>query len=200
MNLYYNKKNIEAGLDEAGRGCLFGRVYVGCVIWNNTDENEYTFNIKDSKKLSAHKREELYDYIINNCLDYSICYADENEIDNTNINISVINTMHKCINNLLIEPDLLLVDGTYFKSYKNISYINIIDGDNKYISIAAGSILAKVAHDRYILELCYKNPTLDLNYNLTSNKGYGSSKHIEGIKKNGISIYHRKTFGICKEY
>ena len=112
----------------------------------------------------------------------------------------VIKCMHKCIDNLNIEPDFLLVDGNNFISYKNIPYKTIIDGDNKFISIAAGSILAKVAHDRYIVELCYKDPLLDEKYNLLSNKGYGTSNHIEGIKKNGITSMHRKTFGICSNY
>ena len=200
MQKYYNKDLLEAGMDEAGRGCLFGRVYVGCVIWNNEDENEITNQIKDSKKLKPSKREELFDYIISNCIDYSIQYAEASEIDNTNISNEVIKCMHKCIENLNIEPDFLLVDGNNFISYKNIPYKTVIDGDNKFISIAAGSILAKVAHDRYILDLCYKDPLLDEKYNLLSNKGYGTSNHIEGIKKNGITSMHRKTFGICSNY
>lgn len=200
MQKYYNKDLLEAGMDEAGRGCLFGRVYVGCVIWNNEDENEITNQIKDSKKLKPSKREELFDYIISNCVDYSIQYAEASEIDNTNISNEVIKCMHKCIDNLNIKPDFLLVDGNNFISYKNIPYKTVIDGDNKFISIAAGSILAKVAHDRYIVDLCYKDPLLDEKYNLLSNKGYGTSNHIEGIKKNGITPMHRKTFGICSNY
>ena len=200
MQKYYNQDLLEAGMDEAGRGCLFGRVYVGCVIWNNEDDNEITNQIKDSKKLKPSKREELFDYIISNCVDYSIQYAEASEIDNTNISKEVIKCMHKCIDNLDIEPEFLLVDGNNFISYKNIPYKTIIDGDNKYISIAAGSILAKVAHDRYIIDLCYKNPLLDERYNLISNKGYGTSNHIDGIKKNGITSMHRKTFGICSNY
>ena len=100
MQKYYNKDYLEAGMDEAGRGCLFGRVYVGCVIWNNEDDNEITNQIKDSKKLKPSKREELFDYIISNCIDYSIQYSDANEIDNTNISKEVIKCMHKCIDNL----------------------------------------------------------------------------------------------------
>jgi len=203
MQKYYVKNKIEAGIDECARGCLFGRTYAACVIWderfNNLDPKKIKY-IKDSKKLSAKRREEMYELIIANCADYSIQYGTEEAIDINNISNTIFDCMHRCIDNLKIKPDLLLVDGLYFKEYNGIDHITIINGDNTYYSIAAGSILAKVSHDRYIKELCNKHPELEDNYSLLSNKGYGTVKHIEGIKKNGITKYHRKTYGICKDY
>jgi ribonuclease HII len=200
MQMYYDETKIEAGLDEAGRGSLCSIVVAACVILPKKLEGDMVKYIKDSKQLSKKKREQMYDYIIENAIDYSIQYKNEEYIDKNNILVSVMDCMHEAINNLKVKPELLLVDGSYFTKYKGIEHINVISGDAKFHSIASSSILAKVAHDRYIKQLCLEEPYLDERYGLLSNMGYGTNKHMEGIKKYGISKYHRKTFGICKDY
>jgi ribonuclease HII len=204
LKLYKEKERLEVGIDEAGRGSLIGRVYVGAVILpNDLEESEYV-EIKDSKKLSKKKREELSEYIKELAIDYSICYADNNEIDKKNILQATLETMHKTIHNLNVEPDYLLIDGNQFIPILNnkmeyIPYTCIKQGDNKYVSIAAASILAKVAHDDHIRNICEDNSDL-LKYDLMNNMGYGTKKHIDAIDNFGISKLHRKTFGICKKY
>ena len=208
MQNYYKGNEIEVGLDEVARGCLIGRVYTCAVIWNpefEPDEDNLYLNIKDSKKLSKRKREEIEQFIKDNVLDYHISYLDEKEIDKLNILQATMKSMHNSLNGLSINFDNILVDGKYFKPYMNqegdfISHQCFEKGDSKFYSIACASILAKVEHDRYIKQLCEEYPELDEKYDLLSNMGYGTKKHIEGIKKYGISLFHRKTFGICKEY
>tara|TARA_Y100000591_G_C21785943_1_gene673789 strand:+ start:257 stop:874 length:618 start_codon:yes stop_codon:yes gene_type:complete len=196
-----SKKNIiEVGLDEVARGCMFGRVYTAAVIWPEDFEEDPNYIIKDSKKLTKKKREELYDYIINTALDWNINYMEHYEIDKLNILQATMKSMHINLDNLLIDVDHILVDGTNFNQYSNIPYTCIPKGDNKYYSIAAASILAKVAHDRYIEELCKNEPELHEKYDLLNNMGYGTKNHMDNIKKYGISEYHRKSFGICKNY
>ena len=196
-----SKKNIiEVGLDEVARGCMFGRVYTAAVIWPEDFEEDPNYIIKDSKKLTKKKREELYDYIINTALDWNINYMEHQEIDKLNILQATMKSMHINLDNLLIDVDHILVDGTNFNQYSNIPYTCIPKGDNKYYSIAAASILAKVEHDRYIEELCKNEPELHEKYDLLNNMGYGTKNHMDNIKKYGISKYHRKSFGICKNY
>ncbi len=206
MQLFYDPDNLEAGIDEVARGCLLGRVYTAAVIWNKDNDPEFDHPImKDSKKLSKLKRQELSEYIKNLSLDYHISYVNENKIDEINILNATYESMHKSIEGLNIEIDNILVDGNKFKPYitpkgKLIPHQCIVDGDTKYYSIACASILAKVAHDDYIIELCKQYPELNEKYDLLSNMGYGTKKHIEGIKKYGLSNFHRKSFGICKQY
>ena len=182
------------GIDEAGRGTLCGPVVASVVIWDDT----YTNNlIKDSKKLSYKKRLEAYDYILDNCIDYGIGIIDNKRIDEINILQATMEAMHEAIDNLNLECSELLIDGTYFKSYKNIPYKTIIKGDTLYSQISAASILAKVTHDKLIQKEVLKYPQLN-NYNLLNNMGYATKKHIEGINKYGISHYHRKSFNLKK--
>lgn len=203
MKPYYLENTLEVGLDEAGRGPLFGRVYIGAVIIPPDDTFKQSF-IRDSKKLSERKRLIAYDFIKENAIDYTSFYYDEKVIDDRNIYKATYEGMHEALNKLLVRPDHILVDGTYFPIYSIdnmvIPYTCVEGGDNKYLSIAAASIIAKVERDKYIKELCNANPDLDEKYSLLSNKGYGTSKHIEGIKTHGITDWHRKTFGICKNY
>ncbi len=208
---------IELGIDEAGRGPMFGRVYAGAVVLPKDD----TFNhslMKDSKKFHSKKKiEEVAEYIKQNAIAWAVAYEDEDTIDEINILQATQQAMHKCIVNILkqLNPSnytniLLLVDGNYFKPLtvinktknkpETLRYHLIEGGDNKYTSIAAASILAKVARDTYIYDLCSQNPELVENYGIDSNKGYGSKKHMDGIKMHGITKWHRKTFGICKDY
>jgi len=217
----YNNSNImEIGIDEAGRGPMFGRVYCAAVILPNNEEFKYEL-LKDSKKFTSEKKiNEVADYIKTNALYWSVSYEDEKMIDSINIRQATLCAMHKAIgdiikqNNSLTNLNInecyyLLVDGNDFKAYtyyceitniiKQINHILIEGGDNKFCSIAAASILAKVERDRYIREMCINFPKLNIYYGLLTNKGYGTSKHMEGIKKYGISKWHRTTYGCCKE-
>jgi len=212
---FYTNNKIEIGVDEVGRGPLFGRVYVAAVI---LPKNDFDYHkLKDSKRFSSKKKiKEVSDYIKEKSIIWSIQYEDENVIDSVNILQATQQAMHKCIKDIMKnikeknEDILLLIDGNYFKplyqynkeldKIEEVSHVCIEKGDNTYCSIAAASILAKVARDEYISELCNEYPDLIEKYNIQSNKGYGSSIHLDGIKKYGITSWHRKTFGICKNY
>lgn len=197
-----DSNRLEAGLDEAGRGCLFGRVYTAAVILPPDLVEEKGLIIKDSKKVSKKKRAKLRKFIEENAIDFSVAYSESYEIDEDNILKTTMNTMHKAIDGLKIKPEFLLVDGNYFIPYndgkKNINHRCIIDGDNSFKAIAAASILAKEYRDEYIEKLCNEN-RIYMKYDLHHNKGYGTRTHIEAIKKYGITAEHRRTFGICKE-
>lgn len=198
MLSFLEENRIEAGMDEAGRGPLIGRVYVAVVIWppNLTSEvDERCKYIIDSKKLSKKRREEIVDFIKEKASAYVIEYAEPEEIDEKNILNAVIDGWHKAIGKLEIKPEHLLVDGNRFKDYEEIPHTCVKGGDNKYMSIAAASILAKVAHDQHILELVEQNPDLT-KYGIETNMGYGTKKHMEAIKEYGISQFHRKSFTI----
>jgi ribonuclease HII len=201
LKTYYNEEYLESGVDEAGRGPMFGRVYTAAVIIPQ-DETFCQPFIKDSKKLSEKKRNIAFEFIKENAVDYSVTWKDENEIDNENIYNATYNSMHKSLDNLQVIPEYILVDGSDFQIYTQnceiIPHKCVVKGDDKYASIAAASILAKVSRDNYINEMCDKYPKLDEYYDLRKNKGYGTKKHMEGIKHYGISPWHRKSFGICK--
>lgn len=208
---------IEIGVDEAGRGPMFGRVYAGVAVLPKDDSFNH-FEMKDSKKFHSKKKiEQVADYIKNNAIAWAVEYEDESVIDNINILQATQSAMHKGIKNVLSQLTntnhdkvLLLIDGNYFKplmllnkdktKLDPIKYHMIEGGDNKYSSIAAASILAKVERDKYIDDLCDENPELIERYGINTNKGYGSKKHMDGIKQYGITKWHRRTFGICKEY
>jgi ribonuclease HII len=215
----YNTSNsniMEIGIDEAGRGPMFGRVYSAAVILPNNEEFKYEL-LKDSKKFTSEKKiNEVADYIKTNALFWTVSYEDEKTIDAINIRQATLCAMHKAISELIKQNNTisnecyyLLVDGNDFKAYtyycdttniiKQINHILVEGGDNKFCSIAAASILAKVERDKYIKEMCINFPKLNIYYGLSTNKGYGTSKHMEGIKKYGISKWHRATYGCCKE-
>ena len=201
----FNENLIEVGIDEAGRVCLFGPVSIASVSLTNL-EDPLVKDIKDSKKLSDKKKNILYDFIINNS-NYSIQLIDEEIIDKENILQATLKGMHLCLDeiNSKIDIDMILVDGNHFHDYfslkqdKFLKHECIINGDNRYINIAAASILAKVTRDRYIIELCEKNEELK-KYDLQNNKGYGTKKHMDAIKEFGIINGHRKTFKPCSNY
>jgi ribonuclease HII len=214
LNKFYNENSdfLEIGIDEAGRGPLFGRVYTGAVILPKDVDFEFD-KMKDSKKFSSIKKiNEVADYIKENALAWNVSYNDENVIDNINIRQSVLNSMHNSIKNIITDTEnneyLLLVDGNDFKPYMRfkeneyfpVNHTCIEGGDNKYCAIAAASILAKTERDKYINELCEENPELIDRYGIDKNKGYGTKKHLDGIKNYGITKWHRKTYGICKDY
>ena len=196
----YNS-NMEVGLDEAGRGPLIGRVYAGAVIWPSDTICDM---IKDSKKLSIIKREKSLNWIKENIVYWGVGFADENEIDSINIlnatklamDRAIINLQSKDTSNLLNITNLI-IDGTGWENkFSNYTVNSIVKGDSKYYSIAAASIIAKQYHDKYISELVLSDPSLDIKYNLLKNMGYGTKKHIDGIKQHGMSQYHRKSFNI----
>ena len=202
LKSYLYKDTLEVGLDEAGRGPLFGRVYVAAVILPPDDSFDHSL-IMDSKKLTEKNRLIAFDYIKENAIDWVVHYKEAEYIDKHNIFAANYHAMHEALDKLLVKPDHILVDGNYFKHYMHsdgdyISHTTIVKGDQQYTSIAAASILAKVSRDNYILELCDKYPQLDEYYNMRSNKGYGAKKHMEGIKKYGITKWHRKSYGLCK--
>jgi ribonuclease HII len=217
---------FEIGVDEVGRGPLFGRVYTAAVILPKDDSFNCSM-VKDSKKFHSKKKiEEASNYIKENALAWYISFEDEKKIDEINILQATQLSMHNSIlevrkqfNKNLKEEGKeenkdysysLLIDGNYFKpiTYLNkkngriesIPHVTVEGGDNKYASIAAASILAKVERDNYIHELCKESPTLSEHYGINSNKGYGAKRHLDGIKEHGITIWHRRSFGICKNY
>lgn len=199
MLKYKNKNNIECGVDECGRGSLFGRIYSAAVIYpsNNLDENIEKI-INDSKKLSKKKRELIYNYLIKN-VKYGIAYLENDEIDKIGIQKCNYKVMHNALNNLNIPFNKILVDGKLFEDYNinnnKIDHECIIKGDSKYFSIAAASIIAKVEHDKYIENFVKLNNKLE-KYDLLNNMGYGTKNHINAIKKYGLTEYHRKSYKI----
>jgi ribonuclease HII len=205
MQQYYEENKLEVGVDEVARGCLAGRVYAAAVIWPPDIEPEERHPLlKDSKKLSRKQRDSVKDYIENTAIDFAVSYESSESIDKNNILKASHMAMHNAIKNLNVEPESILADGHIFNAYYNekndlIPHKCFVGGDNKYSSIAAASILAKVYHDEYIDKLCDQNPDLE-KYGWRSNMCYGTKEHMDAIKKYGISIYHRKTFGICKNF
>jgi len=226
---------LEIGLDEAGRGPLFGRLFVGGVVLpfrgssvgggeGAVDDFRYDW-MKDSKKFYSHqKRVDVAAYIRENALAYHVAYVEASEIDEINILKAVYKGMHECVREIAgqlrakgldggggglwkeKEGMFLLVDGNLFEPvmewngaterYEIPDFITVEGGDNKYCSIAAASILAKVAHDEYILGMCRDYPELETRYGLLKGMGYATKAHLEGIQKHGISQWHRRTFGV----
>ena len=221
----HEQGTIEIGADEAGRGPMLGRVYSGAVVLPKDDSFDH-FKMKDSKKFTSKnskKIQEVAEYIKENAIAWAVEYEDEKVIDEINILQATQSAMHKAIKSVIkqltektdvLDPNfnnlLLLIDGNYFKQLTilnkgktklvTVNYETVEGGDNKFTAIAAASILAKVERDKYIDELCKENPELIERYGIDSNKGYGSKKHMDGIKTYGITKWHRRTFGICKTY
>ena len=221
---------LEIGVDEAGRGPMFGRVYVSAVVLPR-DPTHFDFSkMKDSKKFHSEKKiKEVAEYIKTHANSWSVKYSEHDVIDALNIRRATIQTMHEAIRDVCDdinnqdknkngEDFYLLIDGNDFipmlhphlsQSHdskqsmqlpKHLHYSTIEGGDNTYASIAAASILAKVSRDEYIMELCKQHPDLQAKYDLENNKGYGTKKHMDGIKQHGISKWHRRSFGICKSF
>ena len=203
---YQNENITEIGIDEAGRGCLFGDLFIAGVIFpNNIIEliNEHKVVIKDSKKMSKKKRYISSDFIKKYALDYYICQISNLTIDEKNILKATLDGMHDVVRNIKIKPKKILVDSNKFNTYYDennniIEHECIIGGDDSFLSIAAASILAKTAKDNYIEYMVEHNPELE-KYGLLSNSGYGTKKHIEAIKEYGITEWHRKTYSICND-
>ena len=219
LEVFHKDDTYIIGVDEVGRGPLFGRVYAAAVILP-----QFGFKhelMKDSKKFTSSKKiKEVADYIKQNCIAYSIMYQDEKNIDKNNILNATYNAMHLAIKNTINTINtvntvntmnnkyLIIVDGNNFKpltyydnnseDMKEVDTICVVNGDNTYSAIAAASILAKVERDNYIQELCLEYPNLNEYYGISKNKGYGTKQHMDAIKQYGITQWHRKTFGPCK--
>ncbi len=186
---YYKKNLIEAGCDEAGRGCLAGPVVAAAVIL----PFDYSNNLlNDSKKLTEKQRYSLRDIILKDSLDYAVAFVDNIIIDEMNILNASIQAMHDALNKLTVKPEYIIVDGNKFKPYQNIPHTCIVKGDSKYMSIASASILAKTFRDDFMIELHHKYPL----YQWIQNKGYPVKNHREAIRNFGISPFHRITFNL----
>ena len=213
LQIYHDDtERIEIGIDEAGRGPLFGRVYTAAVVL----PKDFSFDhdlMKDSKKFHSEKKIfAAAEYIKKNALFWSVTWHDETTIDKINIRQAVLTSMHAAIKNIITQTHnnniLIMVDGNDFKPYLNfstqsntieqINHLCFEGGDNKYTNIAAASILAKTERDTYIKELCTNHPDLSKVYGIDKNKGYGTKQHLTAIKENGRTIWHRKSYGICK--
>lgn len=196
---YKDDDAIEVGLDEAGRGCLFGRLYVGAVVFSNDledfpDGGEMLEMIKDSKKLSLKKRDLMYDYIIENALDSCVAYAEVDEIDRDNILQADLSAMHRALDGLNVPVERVLADGDHWRPYHDTEGFAIVDGDAQYLSIAAAGILAKVSRDRWVAEMVAKHPEWETQYGFSHNMGYGTAEHMKGLVEYGATAQHRTSF------
>lgn len=186
---YYNDYAIEAGCDEAGRGCLAGSVFAAAVIFPADYHNA---DLNDSKQLSARRRYALREIIERDATDWAVGIVTPEEIDRINILNASILAMHRALDKLAVRPQAVIVDGNRFKPYGTLPYTTIVKGDGKYLSIAAASILAKTFRDDYMDELDQKYP----QYDWKSNKGYPTRKHREAISRYGTTPYHRMSFNL----
>ena len=185
----YHEGKIEAGCDEAGRGCLAGSVYAAAVIFPADYQNEA---INDSKQLTDRRRHELRDMIERDALAWAVGVVTPEEIDKINILNASFLAMHRALDQLKVRPEAIIVDGNRFKTYAQVPHKCIVKGDAKYLSIAAASILAKTYRDDYMDRLAEEYP----QYDWKSNKGYPTRKHREAIKEFGVTPYHRMSFNL----
>ena len=192
LEVQYSDHDFECGTDEAGRGCLSGPVTAAAVILNKNFKSKL---ITDSKKLSINQREKAKQIILKNCIAYAIFSVSNQKIDEINILNASILAMQKSINKLNHKVDFIIVDGNKFKPVNNIEFKTIIKGDQKYLNIAAASILAKTYRDNYMEKIHKEYP----EYNWGKNKGYPTKEHKLAIKKYGITKYHRKSFKLYDE-
>ncbi len=192
LKLNYSGHKLEAGTDEAGRGCLSGPVVAAAVI---LPENFHHELLNDSKQLSEKKRQELRPYIEKHALAYAVAFVDHEEVDEINVLQASITGMHRSIEQLSVQPEFIIVDGNKFKPYKETPHQTIVKGDAKFMSIAAASVLAKTYRDDYMEKIHQEHP----QYNWKKNKGYPTKEHRQGIREFGITRYHRKTFKLLPE-
>lgn len=223
LNTCFSRENKwEIGVDEAGRGPLFGRLYVAATILpKDTDTDGFRHDwMKDSKRFSSAKKiRQIADYIKSNAIAWTVHFIEADEIDAINIRQAVLKAMRLCVADLLskirekdpwtnIQKEVcLLIDGNDFPVYTvydeetdtitQVRHETVEGGDNLYTCIAAASILAKVARDDYIEELCRENPELTTKYGIDKNKGYGTKKHLDGIREHGVTELHRKSYRPC---
>ena len=189
LKSHYYESLIEAGCDEAGRGCLAGSVYAAAVILPPDYQNEL---LNDSKKLTAKKRYALREEIERDAIAWAVGIVTPEEIDKINILNSSFLAMHRALDQLKVRPEAVIVDGNRFKPYHDLPSTTIVKGDGKYLSIAAASILAKTYRDDYMLSLAEEYP----QYDWQSNMGYPTKKHRHAIREHGITPYHRKSYNL----
>ncbi|MCH5599858.1 ribonuclease HII [Niabella ginsengisoli] len=189
LHNFYKPDIVDAGCDEAGRGCYAGPVFAAAVV---LPANFHHPLLNDSKQVAAQVREELRNYIQQTALSYCVAMVDVEEIDSINILKASQKAMHLALDGLPLRPEFISVDGNYFLSYKNVPHQCIIKGDGQYAHIAAASILAKTYRDDYMRRLHREFP----QYNWHSNKGYGTLEHRLAIESHGICMHHRKSFKI----
>lgn len=186
---YYEQGRVEAGCDEAGRGCLAGSVYAAAVILPPDYHNE---RLNDSKKLTARQRYALRQDIERDAVAWAVGVVTPQEIDQINILNASILAMHRALDQLQVRPEAIIVDGNRFKPYRDLPHTTIVNGDGKYLSIAAASILAKTYRDDEMVRLAQEYPDYDWQHNM----GYPTRKHREAIRQHGITPYHRRTFNL----
>jgi len=186
---HYYSNLIEAGCDEAGRGCLAGSVYAAAVILPNDYDNPL---LNDSKKLTEKRRKVLRDQIVRDAVSWAVGVVTPEEIDKINILNASFLAMHRALDQLTIRPEAVIVDGNRFNPYRDLPYTTIVKGDGKYQSIAAASILAKTFRDEYMDSLANEYPY----YDWQKNKGYPTKAHREGIRDHGPSPYHRMSYNL----
>lgn len=189
LEKHYYEGKIEAGCDEAGRGCLAGSVYAAAVILPDGYDNP---SLNDSKRLSAAKRMRLRDEIVRDAQAWAVGVVTPEEIDHINILRASILAMHRALDQLQVRPEAIIVDGNRFQPYRDLPYTTIVKGDGKYQAIAAASILAKTFRDEYMERLAEEFP----QYGWQSNKGYPTPQHREAIRQYGVTPYHRKSFDL----
>lgn len=189
LQAYLKQYRIEAGIDEAGRGCYAGPVFAAAVI---LPKNFFHPLLNDSKQLSKEQRELLRPVIETESICWSVAMIDNDEIDRINILQATYSAMHRCVSQLSVIPEHLLIDGNRFRPYQDISHDCIIQGDGIYASIAAASVLAKTHRDAYMQQLHHEFP----HYDWVNNKGYGTLSHRIAIEQHGLCKYHRKSFDI----
>lgn len=189
---YFNKELIEAGCDEAGRGCLAGPVVAAAVILPKDFQHEL---LNDSKQLTEKQRQKLRPIIEQEAIAWAVSFVDHREIDEINILKASSVAMHRSVDQLKTKPQHLLIDGNRFIPYKGISHTCIVKGDGKYLSIAAASVLAKTHRDEYMDTMHQQFP----HYSWDKNKGYPTKAHRAGIKEHGVSPIHRRTFRLLDE-
>lgn len=189
LKSHYYEDLIEAGCDEAGRGCLAGSVYAAAVILPPDYQNEL---LNDSKKLTAKKRYALREEIERDAIAWAVGIVTPEEIDKINILNASFLAMHRALDQLSVRPEAVIVDGNRFKPYQDLPSTTIVKGDGKFLSIAAASILAKTYRDDYMLSLAEEYP----QYDWQSNMGYPTKKHRQAIREHGITPYHRKSYNL----
>lgn len=189
LKQFYHPRLIEAGCDEAGRGCLAGPVFAAAVILPKDYVNN---DLNDSKKLTARQRNRLHVEITHNAIAWNIASCSNNEIDVMNILRASVTAMHRAVDGLPAKPQLLLIDGNRFYAYGKIPHVTVIRGDATYLSIAAASVLAKTARDQFMEELDAEYPM----YGWSHNKGYPTPGHRKAIMEYGITQWHRLTFNL----
>ncbi len=192
LKLNYSGFTLEAGTDEAGRGCLSGPVVAAAVILPKDFHHDF---LNDSKQLSEKKRQELRPFIEEHALAFGVSFIHHEEVDELNVLQASITGMHRSIEQLNVIPEFIIVDGNKFRPYKEIPHKTIVKGDAKFMSIAAASVLAKTYRDEYMEKIHQEFP----QYNWKKNKGYPTKEHREAIRQFGITPYHRKTFKLLPE-